>query len=283
MPAPADQVMRALTDAGALRIWLAEHAEVELPDRFEFWGRFTPAGDAAHQRLLHADERTLRFNWLLDGVDPTTEITLDDGEGSGGPLPQPTQSPFSRAQAVSGSSSRGGLRPSRALSIANLNDYLAGRELTPKCDYTSTELVAEIDIGAAREDVFDSLVNKAKFSQWFGYPVDIEAHVGGRFAMGGFDNDPNPAKIVELVPGVRAAIDFGGIGVASWELADSGGKTRITFVQSGFDTASPPHAAWAGWLAGTAELRRFHEVARWRPIWLDASVLEPADRAAVRH
>ena len=46
---------------------------------------------------------------------------------------------------------------------------------------------------------------------------------------------------------------------------------------------APPHGAGAGWLAGTAGLRRFHGVAGWRPIWLDASFRERADRAAVRH
>jgi hypothetical protein len=62
-----------LTDAGALRVWLAEHAEVDLPHRYEFWGRYTPDGDAPHQRLLHADDSILRFIWRLDGEGTTTE------------------------------------------------------------------------------------------------------------------------------------------------------------------------------------------------------------------
>ena len=57
MPAPPEAVYAALTDAAALRVWLAEHAEVALPDRYEFWGRYTPDGAEPHQRLLHADER----------------------------------------------------------------------------------------------------------------------------------------------------------------------------------------------------------------------------------
>ena len=44
MPAPPEAVHAALTDAAALRVWLAEHAEVALPDRYEFWGRYTPDG-----------------------------------------------------------------------------------------------------------------------------------------------------------------------------------------------------------------------------------------------
>ena len=65
MPAPPEAVHAALTDAAALRVWLAEHAEVALPDRYEFWGRYTPDGAEPHQRVLHASERTLRLAWTL--------------------------------------------------------------------------------------------------------------------------------------------------------------------------------------------------------------------------
>jgi hypothetical protein len=38
-------------------------------------------------------------------------------------------------------------------------------------------------------------------------------------------------------------------------------------VSSGFDPDNPPYHGWAGWLSGVAELRRYHEVPRWRTIW----------------
>ena len=57
LAAPVEAVRHALTDPAELRVWLAEHAEVELPQRYAFWGRYTPEGDAPHQRLLHVDER----------------------------------------------------------------------------------------------------------------------------------------------------------------------------------------------------------------------------------
>jgi len=47
-------VYEALTDPAALRVWLAEHADVDLPGKYEFWGRFTPDGAEPHQRVLHA-------------------------------------------------------------------------------------------------------------------------------------------------------------------------------------------------------------------------------------
>jgi len=81
--APQRAVHRALTDPAALWVWLAEHAEVDLPDRYEFWGRFTPNGEAPHQRLRHADHSSLRFDWELDGVPTTVDIGLaGDGEST---------------------------------------------------------------------------------------------------------------------------------------------------------------------------------------------------------
>src|SRR5215470_16653200 len=78
MPAPPEAVYAALTDAAALRVWLAEYAEVALPERYEFWGRYTPDGAEAHQRVLHADGRTLRLAWTVDGVETTVELTLTE-------------------------------------------------------------------------------------------------------------------------------------------------------------------------------------------------------------
>src|SRR3954470_15458612 len=82
--APPSAVHRALTDPAALQVWLAEHAEVDLPGRYQFWGRFTPDGEAPHQRLLHVDDSSLRFEWELDGVPTTVDIGLIAESGPDG-------------------------------------------------------------------------------------------------------------------------------------------------------------------------------------------------------
>ncbi len=266
--APLQAVRTALTDPTALRTWLAEHAEVELPHTFEFWGRYTPEGDAPHQRLLHADDRTLRFSWLLDGEDTTVEFSLEE-ETAGTTTVTVSQSHVPDWSEIAvGTSPLAVLHTFWALAIANLADHVEGRDLTPKCDFTSTEMRAEVFIDASPEAVYESLIDPVAFSEWFGAKIGIEPHVGGRFSMGGFEHDPNPAKILDLVPGRRVQIAWeGGDGfVDTWELADSGGGTKLTFVQSGFD--EPDHGAWAGWLSGVAELRRYHELPEWRPLWL---------------
>jgi uncharacterized protein YndB with AHSA1/START domain len=277
MPAPPEVVYAALTDAAALRVWLAEHAEVALPGRYEFWGRYTPDGAGPHQRLLHAGERTLRFAWTVDGVETTAEFSLAENESepeaghedAGGTLLTLTQTDLPDFAEILADKAgpRGELQTFWSLAIANLADYLSGRELTPKCDYTSPRLSASVVIDAAPEAVFGSLTEPAQFRKWFGANVDIEPYVGGRFAMGGFELDPGWAKFVEFEPGRKATLLFADGETDSWELDGSDGKTRLTFMHSGFDVDNPPYPGWAGWLGGIAALRRYHELPRWRTIW----------------
>jgi uncharacterized protein YndB with AHSA1/START domain len=259
--APLADVHRALTDPEALRSWLAEFAEVELPNRYEFWGRHTPEGDAPHQRLQHVDDRTLRFAWLLDGEETTVEFTLEP-EGDGATVITVSQTHWDFSLVMSSESIRRVLQTFWALAIANLVDHLEGRELTPKIDFTSVDLRASVLVDAGTDKVYDALTDSAKLSDWFGYPieVDLEART---VTMGGQE----ATKIVELVPGRRMSTDWGPGGVSTWELEESGGRTRLTFVQSGFDTGNPPYDAWGGWLSGMAGLRRYVELDDWQ-IWI---------------
>src|SRR5262245_59548894 len=83
--APPATVFKALTEPDALTEWLAESAEVSLPQRrYEFWGRYTPQGHRPRQRLLAAeDNRLLRFGWQFDGAaESTVELVLEPGEST---------------------------------------------------------------------------------------------------------------------------------------------------------------------------------------------------------
>lgn len=272
VPAPLKVTYEALTDPAALRVWLAEHADVDLPGKYEFWGRYTPDGAQPHQRVLHVDERTIRFAWTLDGVETTTHIEVaEDEDGTLVTLSQSDLPSFADVLADK-AGARGALPTFWSLAIANLADYLAGRELTPKCDFTSSELHASVVIDAAPDKVFDSMIQPEVFRKWFGANVDIEPYVGGRFAMGGFELDPGGAKFVEFEPGRKAALRFADGETTSWELEGSDGKTRLTMVHSGFDPANPPYPGWAGWLGGIAGLRHYHELARRRSIWRQVEI-----------
>ena len=261
-----DDVRQALTDPKALNVWLGEHSTVDLPGTFEFWGRYIPEGDAPHQRVLAYDDRTLRLAWLLDGEETTTEITLIP-EGDDSTVVRLSQSHFDFADAISGATIRGVLQTFWSLALANLVDYLDGRELTTRPDFTSPVFTGEALIDAPLAQVYASLTESEKASAWFGFPIGIEPYAGGRFAMGGFDAGPG-ATVVEVVEGRTMSVDWGPTGISTWELAESDGKTRLTFVMSGFDESNPPYGAWLGWLSGVASLRRFNEQKNWQSIWV---------------
>ena len=260
---PLETVRRALTDAQALRTWLAEHAEVDLPDRFEFWGRYTPDGAEPHQRVLHADERTIRLEWTVKGQATTAEIAIEP-ESDAATLITVSQSHVDWQEAVL-EKGLAALSTFWSLTVANLIAYLEGREQTPKCDYSSAELTTHVDIAASPEQVWEALMDPEIFQRWAGARMDIEPHVGGRWAMGGFDASDNIARIIEFDPAHKFTIEWPDL-VSTWELEGSAGHTRLTFVHSGFD--EPPYAGWAGWLGGVAELRRFFEVPDWRSMWV---------------
>ena len=261
--APLATVRDALTDVAALRVWLAEHAEVDLPARYEFWGRYTPDGAEPHQRVLHADENTIRLEWTVQGEATTAELAIEP-ESDTATVISVSQSHVDWHEAVR-EQGLAALSTFWSLAVTNLIAYLEGREPTPRVDYTSREMNEHIDIAAEPGEVWESLMNPEIFQRWFGARIDIEPHVGGRWAMGGFDVSEDVAKIVELEPGRKVTMAWSDM-VTTWELAGSAGRTRLTFVQSGFD--EPPYAGWGGWLGGLAELRRYHEIPDWRPMWL---------------
>ncbi|WP_106401900.1 SRPBCC family protein [Actinocorallia populi] len=264
------EVHHALTDAATLRGWLAEHARVELPERYEFWGRYTPRGDVPRQRLLHVDDLTLRFAWTLDGVERTTEFALAEQDG-GGTLITIAQEGIDPGLAEREEGVKNVLFTFWYLASANLVDLVEGRPVTGWCDFTDGDLRAEVEIAAPRERVYDALTDGEKATEWFGYPIGIEPFVGGRYAMGGLEDDHGGARIVDLEPGRRMGVDWGAdMGVTTWELADSGGGTRLTFVQSGFDDGDQVFAGWCGSVSGLAELRRYLEFPDWRSIWVTA-------------
>ena len=157
VPAPMKVTYEAVTDPAALRAWLSEHAEVDLPGTYAFWGRSVPDGAEPHQRVVHVDERTIRFAWTVEGVETTTQIELDEDEDGTLVTLSQTDLPSFEDVIADRAGARGALQTFWSLAIANLADYLAGRELTPRCDFTSTDLRASVEIDATPDAVFDSM------------------------------------------------------------------------------------------------------------------------------
>ncbi|HEX2133369.1 MAG TPA: SRPBCC domain-containing protein [Actinophytocola sp.] len=91
--------------------------------------------------------------------------------------------------------------------------------------------------------------------RWWGYAPEIEPRVGGAVTFGA------EGRVTEFDEGRVFAYAEDGM-VTRWELAESGGTTMLTFVQSGFGPDELDNAAQheAGWRGGLLELRRMHEL-----------------------
>jgi uncharacterized protein YndB with AHSA1/START domain len=270
-------VRSALTDQAAMRSWLAEHVAVASPDRYEFWGRFTPSGAAPHQHLRHVDDTSLRFDWELDGIATTVDIGLEtewvSGGDTGSTLLTLSQTEIPGwPEVLTETGDRSLMHGYWALALANLADHIEGRDLVGGCDFTSPVLRRDVLIAADRQAVFASLTGSEHIAKWFGVNVEAELHPGGRWAMGSFEMDTNPARITDIQPGRSMSVDWGEM-IASWEVADAGGgRTRLTFFRSRYDETQPPYDGWLGSLSGLAELRRYHEMKDWRPMWVEVQI-----------
>ncbi|MFD9699515.1 SRPBCC domain-containing protein [Lentzea sp. NPDC059081] len=258
------RIFRALTDADDLRTWLAEHAHVDLEGgEYEFWGRYTPEGERGRQKLLEATSSSVRFSWLLFGTEYTVELSVEERDGE--TLIAATQSPYPTWG--QGEDRDEVLQTFWPLVLGNLVELVEGRPVLGLCDFTSPEQRFGFDIAAPPAAIIDALTDPDVFARWFGARMEIEPHVGGRWSMGPLADEPNPGKVLALDEEHFALELPGGSLVSSWELKGSEGKTRLTFVQSGFDPADPPYGPWMGWLSGFADLRRMLELPDWRPMW----------------
>lgn len=276
LAASPERVFHALTDPNALRRWLAEYADVSLPDkRFAFWGRYTPGGDVGRQRLLDAEPgRLLRFAWDLDATERVVEIELAPDDESPDELAATvltlTQTGSTTyEQMVDGIRSESGLWDWR-LPIANLANYLEGREPAPRLDFTEQprdSVRIEVPIEAPAEQVFAALIEPDQLDRWFGNSSYVDARVGGEIR---FSPQEQPVKILELEPNEALAYTWRWQDketAVRWELEGSEGQTHLTIVHSGFGDDLPgARQHLGGWLCFLAELRRMLEVGpAWRP------------------
>jgi uncharacterized protein YndB with AHSA1/START domain len=265
-------VYAALTDAAALRAWLAEHAEVALDDGvFEFWGRYTPEGERGRQRLLSFEpDRRLSFSWTLQGATTEVGVALEDQDAGtllslthSGVPPRPSGDSY-------------WVRDLLMLSLANLASYCEGRAIGPRCDFTAfsaEEARASVEITAAPGEVFASLIEPAQLNRWIADKAEVEPQVGGRYDFGW---DHGPVKILELEPDRVLAYSWRhswedgqgpGSTVVRWELEGSQGRTHLTIVHSGFGAGRRTEGYQLGWMEFLASLKRMHEVGpAWRPV-----------------
>jgi uncharacterized protein YndB with AHSA1/START domain len=262
-----DAVYAALTEAAALREWLAESAEVSLTDGiFDFWGKFTPEGERGRKRLLGFEPgRSLSFSWSYQGTSTQVDVALaaaDDG----------TEVSLSHANVPPRPSDYAAwVRDYWLMSLANLANFAEGRKVAPKCDFSAfadDHVRCQIDVAAPPAEVFASLLDPAQLDRWIAVKAEVEPEIGGRIDFGW---DHGPVKILELVPDKAIAYSWELAGgppetVVRWELEGSGGHTHLTLVHSGFGPDRGTDGYQLGWQEFLVTLRRMHELgAAWQP------------------
>jgi len=267
----------ALTDSGRLTTWFAEYADVSLPDnRYDFWGRFTPftpdreAG--RHPLLDTATDSHLKYSWRIVEQDTTVTISL---------LPQDAQTLMVvRHEGMTAAHNIANFcEDFWFMSFENLRRYLDGKPIM-HVDYTPTgpmkgeaRHVVEIDADAAT--VFDALIRPEQLNRWITNNASVEAQVGGDYNSSSFMS----LKIIELVPNEKLAVSVAPNDywhtetIQTWTLEESNGKTRMTFVHSGFGPEQDAAPFYAGWRVFLSFLRSLSE---YGPTWHPAiKRLEP--------
>ncbi len=269
--ATPDSVYAALTDADLLTEWLADSAEVSLPDgRYEFWGRYTPQGDRPRQRLLGSEpDRSLNFAWAFDGGEASTVDIAVEPLDEGGTVVAVTHSGIPS----SGSADATALDCFWHVSLANLAAQCEGLPTMPPFDFSvpaQGDALVRTVIDAPVEEVFASLLDPAQVDKWARGKAVIEPVLGGRYDFGW---DHGPVKITELEQDKVLAYSWrypdSPDTTVRWALRSSRGSTYLTLVHSGFETDELAEQFRQGWPSFLVELKRLMELGpRWQPLAL---------------
>ena len=108
----------------------------------------------------------------------------------------------------------------------------------------------DIDIDAAPEAVFETLIDPEKLKRYISGEPTVEPEVGGKYDFGW--DDGGPVKVLELVANEKLSYQWEyehePETVVTWTLEGSGGKTRLTLVHSGFAAKRDMGDYHIGWM-----------------------------------
>ncbi len=245
------QVFTALTKAGELTHWFAQHASVAPAEhRYAFWGHYTPETPDEQQgqrKLLVWEEgHKLAYGWTVYGGETQVTISLSEhGQG--------TQIIVEHTDLPKREQGQASFYDFWQLALENLRRWVECKQAPVWCDYaihTYGDVNLSVEIDGPREAVFASLIDPAQLNRHFADAAVIELYVGGRYDFGW--GEGGPIKIVELTPNKKLAYSWHYEGeqetVVTWTLDGSGGHTRLTMVHSGFGAEYLTDDYSAGWL-----------------------------------
>lgn len=257
--AKPERVFQALTSSEALETWFAEHADISLDDnRYIFWGKYTPGNpdrEGGTQELLRVEPaKLLEFRWHFRGQETTVTFKLRKRGVTA------TLLTLHQTRVTDGSHDIAHYTSEDFwfLSLENLRRYLDGKSADARVDF-SVPLKGDIhwdtEIDASANNVFDVLINPDQLNRWIATNAKVDPQAGGDFDLG-WTGVP-AFKILEISPGTSLSYEWpedDGAGegnivnsTVTWTLEESGGKTRLTFVHSGFGEGADTGGIQAGW------------------------------------
>ena len=285
--APAPDVFAAYTDPGLVTQWLTEHAEIDLSaNTYALWGPSIPGAPDAndgHMSLIRATpDALLEFEWRLhdDATKVTITFNADDDA---------TLTSFEHTGIVDNDWAWA-VASFWTSQAENMRAWLERDVVGPRFDYRTIvpgdiEVSAEIDAPAS--EVFKAIIEPEMVQKWMmSDNVTIEPEVGGDYDVGGWVQD-GPVKIVDLEQDEKLAYSWrsewvGHETLITWSLAESGGKTRLTLVHSGFAPDASYDSYRTGWYGFLVQIKYLVEVGDERaPVAWEVLDAEPAQPAAV--
>ncbi len=208
-----------------------------------------------------AKNRHLAYTWRLNDVDNQVLIKL---------LPRQDETVLTlRQTAPTGTQpiQEWQLRAFWFLSLENLRAYLAGKPALARVDFSSPmlgDIHHEIMIDAPPDKVFEVLIRPDQIERWIGNGAAVEPTQGGTYSFGWMG-----MKILEITPDSKLSVSptYDNNGVEeitphafTWTLNESNGKTRLTFVHSGFAPDESNASANLGWLSYIVRLKSIAEL-----------------------
>jgi uncharacterized protein YndB with AHSA1/START domain len=277
------RVFAALTDAGELTQWFAEHAEIEprLGGAYRFWGKHTygaPSRAEATGRItMFAPSQALAYTWRIHDRDSEVAFSIEADPDNGDHCVLKGTHTFAQAPAISRAKEM--VDDLWRFNWGNLSAHLAGGQGKLMVDYgdANARIALSIYIDAPPSAVFRTLIDPEKIQSWFGVAAAVDPRLGGdwhlkmEFEKDGRKMTAPPMKILEFVENERLAITWpdwrGDKSVPDqrviWVLKPEGAGTRVDFVHDGFiravDVSDYPFG-W-GWF-----LSRISAVAEGKPL-----------------
>lgn len=243
-----ERIFRALTET--LPEWFAEYADVSIAEkRYDFWGRFTPEApdrDAGKHGLHEGDlSKGLKYDWVLGGRQTTVEIRLHPrGDQQMLVVHHEELNPTHTIDHFT-------TEDFWFLSLENLRRHLDGKAPV-RCDFSASmrgDIQHTVEIQGSREAVFEKFIKPEELNRWIASNAVVEPYVGGKYDFGW--EGAGPVKILELKPNEKIAYSWPERGfdtIVTWTLEESGGKTRLTLVHSGFAPDTENGGLYTGWL-----------------------------------